>query len=109
MSDMQNGEVIDIEANARLSKRLNVGLVILEYADKGESLYFNKLVKICTERGIACRATVSGSLDSLFDRGHLRSKMVEVNGRWTKHIFLSNEGKKFFTNIYKDLRKEGVI
>lgn len=102
---VREGGVIDIDGKQTLSKRLKVGLVIFDEIENGNVVYFNKLVQICEDKGIAARATVSKSLDSLFDKGILCSSMVEMDNRWTKQIRFTNEGKKFFKHIRKELKK----
>ena len=98
---------MDIDGTIKLSKRLSVGLEIFESIKREESVHFNKLVEICKNKGIASRKTVSTSLDSMYDQGILTSKMVESNGRWTKQIYLTNEGTKLFTKIKKKLIESG--
>jgi DNA-binding PadR family transcriptional regulator len=104
---MQGGMTMDVDGTLKLSKRLSIGLVIFDEIEKGNKVYFNNLVDLCKEKGIASRATVSLALDSLYDSGILRSKMEESDGYWKKYIHLTNEGSRLFKRISAELKEMG--
>jgi DNA-binding transcriptional ArsR family regulator len=87
-----------------LSKELVVAREI--YAAKAtkdsEPMFFNRLVEILEKKHLASRATVSKSLDMLFDQGIVRADwMKRGDGKYVRALTIAGEAQKFVEAIYK--------
>jgi hypothetical protein len=87
-----------------LSKELVVARVIYaaEFENDPEPMFFNRLVSILESKHLASRATVSKSLDMLFDQGILKADWQKrPDGKYVRGLEIAGEAKKFIEAIYK--------
>lgn len=90
-----------------LSKELLVALEIYEATEKTkEPIHFNSLVDRMAGR--ASRATVSRSLDMLFDQGIVRAEWItRKDGRYIRSLTIAGEARDFLKEIHKRIAKHG--
>ncbi len=68
-----------------LGKDLEVALQIYDiWKNKGEEIYFSKLVKILDGR--ISRNRISQALDRLFDNGILTAEFKKINKKWARVV-----------------------
>lgn len=92
-----------------LSKELIVARAI--YAARVEKdpepMYFNRLVGILEERKLASRATVSKSLDMLFDQGIVKADWQKrKDGKYVRALKIAGEAQSFVEAIYSHTRSD---
>ncbi len=88
-----------------LSNELRVGVEIYRAnEERKEPIYFTSL----TERmkDVMSRATVSKSIDILFDLGMLRADWEMVEGTWARTLKIANEAKSFFKKLSDEVEKD---
>lgn len=86
------------------SNDFQVCLKIYEFNQKGEKIWFSKLVK--EMKGKPTQSTISKSLDKLFDRGMIDGDWEKVDGSWTRTLKITGEFTGFVKGLYnvaKDL------
>ena len=67
-----------------------------------EPMYFNRLAEILSKDGLASRATVSKSLDMLFDQGIVKADWQKrSDGKYVRSLTIAGEAQKFIEAIYK--------
>ena len=81
-----------------LSNDFLICLKIFEANQKGEKIWFSKLVEMM--RGKISLSTVSKSLDRLFDRGMVDGDWEKVDGRWTRTLKITGEFSGFVEGLY---------
>lgn len=86
-----------------LSNDFLVCVRIYEYNEKGEKVWFSKLVK-GMDRELT-QSTISKCLDRLFDRGMIDGEWEKVDGRWTRTLSVAGEFKGFVKSLY-DVTRE---
>jgi hypothetical protein len=92
-----------------LSKELVVARVIYaaQVEKDPEPMYFNRLVSILDKKGLASRATVSKSLDMLFDQGILKAEWHKrSDGKYVRALEVAGEAQKFIDAIYRHTSSE---
>ncbi|HTP54466.1 MAG TPA: hypothetical protein VML94_05860 [Thermoplasmata archaeon] len=67
-----------------------------------EPMFFNRLAESLSKRGLASRATVSKSLDMLFDQGIVKADwMKRGDGKYVRALTIAGEAQNFIEAIYK--------
>lgn len=88
-----------------LGKDLEVALQIYDIAkNKGEEIYFSKLVKILDGR--ISRNRISQALDRLFDNGILTAEFKKINKKWARVYYVSGEAEALLEDIYSQVIKD---
>ncbi len=86
-----------------LSNDLKICSVIYEYEHvKHEKIWFSKLVGIL--EGEISRATVSKTLDKLFDLGMIDGTWEKVEGKWTRVFRVTGEAEELIRTIYQSTK-----
>ena len=98
------GDIAMVKKEQVFSNDFQVCLKIYEFNQKGEKIWFSKLVK--EMNGTPTQSTISKSLDKLFDRGMIDGEWERVDGYWTRTLKVTGEFTGFVRGIYnvsKDL------
>lgn len=89
---------------AVLSYDLKICSVIYEYEhEKHEKVWFSKLVDVL--EGEMSRATVSKTIDKLFDLGIIDGTWEKVDGKWTRVFKIAGEAEDFIRTIYLSAKR----
>jgi len=85
-----------------LSNEFLVCIRIYEFNQKGEDIWFSKLVK--SMNGSPSQSTISKCIDRLFDRGMINGEwkqVKEAGDRWTRTFKITGEFEGFVEGLYK--------
>lgn len=88
-----------------LSKDLEVALEVYESdKEKDEKIYLSKLVEQL--KGRVSRATISKSLDRLFDLGILNAQWEKSEGKWVRVFYVTGEATEFLKDMYNAVKED---
>lgn len=83
-----------------LSTDLKICHAILDAEEKESKTWFSKLVR--TLEKDASRATISKSIDKLFDLGMIDGNWEKVDGKWTRTFTITGEARDFIKKMYRN-------
>ena len=90
-----------------LSNDFVVCRTIYEFSEiKGEKVWYSKLTKILD--GSISPATISRSLDKLFDLGMIDGNWEKVDAHWARTFKITGEVKGFIKSIYELTSSEDI-
>ena len=92
---------------AEISSELLVGAEILAMNKAGESCCFNELVeRLANDRS---RATVSRSIDILFDQGQIKAEWKRrPDGRWNRQLEVCGVAVPFFEHVASSIKSPAI-
>ena len=86
-----------------LSKDMIVAAEIYKYNVEEKPIFFSKLVS--SLEGEVSRATISKSVDRLFDLGIVDGSWEKIDSKWTRVFKVSGEASSLIKAVYEEIKK----
>jgi predicted transcriptional regulator len=85
-----------------LSTDLKICVAIYDHNQRKDPIWFSKLVD--EFKGESSRATISKSIDKLFDLGMIDGKWEKVESRWTRTFVIAGEAEDLVKKLYESTK-----
>ena len=102
-ADWRTKGVCELTDWSILSNDLKVCYVIYDCQKNRKKIWFSKLVEVLAND--VSRATISKSLDKLFDLGMIDGNWEKVDGKWTRVFKIAGEAEDLVKAIYENTKR----